>query len=359
MKILVAPLDWGLGHATRCVPVIQEFLRQGAEVDLAVVEQNASLLRGFFPQLKQFNAPSYGIVYPKHGSNMGLWLLKNAAHLCSVMKAEQCFAEEMVQKNHYDVLFSDNRFAFYSENAYSIYMTHQRRIAFPEGFSKLEGVGEAWHNSRIKHFDEVWVPDLEEEPGYAGAMSHVKKTPVPVKFVGPLSRFSADDNAAGTSKKYGVVAVISGVEPARSQFEAKLREILPQIPGQHVMILGKPSAGEKTWCEGNVEFHHHLPTETFAEVVRNAEWVISRGGYSTIMDMAVLGAKCIVVPTPGQYEQIVLGKSLDQSGYGVCIPANQLTAGALQAAFSRQVKLPVPPNNSLLKDAVASVKGRV
>ena len=129
MKVLVAPLDWGLGHATRCVPVIREFLRVGAEVELAVVKANASFFRELFPQLRQRLAPSYNIVYPKHGYNMALWLLKNSIHLNAVMRYEHHFAEEMVERHGYDVLFSDNRFAFYSKRAYSIYMTHQRRIA--------------------------------------------------------------------------------------------------------------------------------------------------------------------------------------------------------------------------------------
>ena len=138
MKVLIAPLDWGLGHATRCVPVVREFLRQGAEVELAVVRSNAALLREMFPDLRQRLAPSYNIVYPKHGYNMGLWLLKNGAHLRAVMRYEHRFAEQMVERYGFDVIVSDNRFGFYSRNAKSIYMTHQRRIAFPPVFSAFE-----------------------------------------------------------------------------------------------------------------------------------------------------------------------------------------------------------------------------
>ena len=108
MKVLVAPLDWGLGHATRCVPIVREFLRAGAEVELAVVKANANFFREVFPDLRQRLAPSYNIVYPKHGYNMALWLLKNSMHLNSVMRYEHHFAEEMVERHGYDVLFSDN-----------------------------------------------------------------------------------------------------------------------------------------------------------------------------------------------------------------------------------------------------------
>ncbi len=377
MKVLVAPLDWGLGHATRCVPVIREFLRVGAEVELAVVKANASFFRELFPQLRQRLAPSYNIVYPKHGYNMALWLLKNSIHLNAVMRYEHHFAEEMVERHGYDVLFSDNRFAFYSKRAYSIYMTHQRRIAFPQVFSAFERVGVMWHANVMRKFDEVWVPDLEFYPGYAGSLSHSGATPgeKPLRYVGALSRFSgyagsfsagdADgsmndtETATGTTAKrnarYKVVAVVSGVEPARTQFELQLRHALLKIPGRHLMILGKPFAEQKCWTEGNIELHTHLATDAFADVIKRADYVVSRGGYSTVMDMAELGAKCIFVPTPGQFEQIVLARDLSNAGYAVEIPADKLSAETLVKAFDSCVEMPKIGNPNLLRSAIENV----
>ena len=415
MKVLVAPLDWGLGHATRCVPVVREFLRAGAEVELAVVKANANFFREVFPELRQRLAPSYNIVYPKHGYNMALWLLKNSMHLNSVMRYEHHFAEEMVERHGYDVLFSDNRFAFYSKNALSIYMTHQRRIAFPRAFAAFERIGVMWHANIMRKFDEVWVPDLEIYPGYAGSLSHSGATPgdKPMRYVGTLSRFSdwdAGENAgnalgnalgkaptpvdlerdvdlmsvsefmahsanvewnavprvralgkqaSGMRAAYKVVAVVSGVEPARTQFEQQLREALQQISGQHMMILGKPSVEQKTWTEGNIEFHTHLATNDFAEAVKRADFVVSRGGYSTVMDMAELGAKCIFVPTPGQFEQIVLARDLSKAGYAVEIPADELSAETLAGAFEKSVKMPKVEEQNLLHDAVYDVVQKI
>ena len=368
MKVLVAPLDWGLGHATRCVPVIREFLSQGAEVEIAVVRANAAFFREVFPDLRQRLAPGYNVVYPKYGFNMALWLLKNSAHLNAVMRYEHRYAEEMVARHGYDILFSDNRFAFFSKKAYNVYMTHQRRIAFPPALSAFEGVGIRWHEARMKNFDEVWVPDEEKAPGYAGALSHlpaprgIKATPQ-VRFVGPLSRFDkvADSLKAGSLKtgKYRVVAVVSGVEPARSQFEASLREILQKLPGRHAVILGKPQAARRSWTEGNIEFYIHLPTGEFANVVQNADWVVSRGGYSTVMDMACLGARCIFVPTPGQYEQVVLARDLAAAGYAVHIPANRLSAESLEEAFKENIALPRPESSGVLENAVKKLFSRV
>ena len=371
MKVLVAPLDWGLGHATRCVPVIREFLRKGAEVEIAVVKANAAFFREVFPDVRQRIAPGYNIVYPKHGFNMPLWLVKKSSHLNAVIRFEHRFAEEMVERHGYDIIVSDNRFGFYSTKAHSVYMTHQRRIAFPPALSALESVGIRWHNSLMKKFDEVWVPDVEDLPGYAGALSHVDGSPVPVRFVGLLSRFAeveagnAPDGRSNPAEVrvdhtgQNVFAIVSGVEPARTRFETALKEILAELPGKHVMALGKPQKGLQVWTEGNIEIHNHMPTEEFARAVRNADWVISRGGYSTVMDMAYLRARCIFVPTPGQYEQVALAKELASSGYAVHVPAQGLSLKALQKAFRTDVALPEPPHENILRSAVEDLVARV
>jgi hypothetical protein len=258
-----------------------------------------------------------------------------------------------------------------------------------------------WHSNVMRKFDEVWVPDMEFFPGYAGSLSHSGATPgnKPMYYVGPLSRFSENAMLVPREKnppipkdvdlerdvdlmsvsefmartasvewnvsdplpssrdfsRFKVVAVVSGVEPARTQFELQLREALLKIPGRHVMILGKPSAGYKTWTEGNIEFHTHLATAEFADVVNRADYVVSRGGYSTVMDMAELGAKCIFVPTPGQFEQIVLAHDLSKEGYAVEIKAEELSAETLAKAFESCVKMPKWSNPNLLRTAIESV----
>lgn len=360
MKALVAPLDWGLGHATRCAPVVREFLEKGCDVELAVTRGNAAILREMFPDVRQRLAPSYNIVYPKHGYNMAFWLLKNSAHLRAVMRAEHHYAEEMVERHGYDILVSDNRFAFRSRKAKSVYMTHQCRIAFPKMFRMFEAFGAAWHASVMSRFDEVWVPDVPEFPGYAGSLSHVERCPRPLKFVGPLSRFAMLPLTQSTEKDLGIVAVVSGVEPARSRFASRLSSVLPQIPGKHVVILGKPASSLKTWTAGNVTFYNHLPTQEFANVISRAGWVISRGGYSTVMDMAVLGAKCIFVPTPGQYEQVVLAADLSAAGFAVSIEEGSLSVDSLSKALQRAdvVELPRQSKNTLLSDAVTQILRR-
>ena len=156
-------------------------------------------------------------------------------------------------------------------------------------------------------------------------------------------------------KDLDIVAVVSGVEPARTRFENRLREVLQKVPGRHVVLLGKPSVPYATWPEGNVEFHTHLPTERFAALVRRARHVVSRGGYSTVMDMASLGAKCIFVPTPGQYEQVVLARDLSNAGYAIDIPETELTEATLRAAIGEATKKLPEVGKGLLQTAVGTL----
>lgn len=322
MKVLVAPLDWGLGHATRTVPVIREFLFHGAKVDLAVSGKMSAFFRGEFPELSQVEIPGYEIRYPGRGVEMPLWLLKNYRRILDVIRTEHLVAESLVQKSGYDIIVSDNRFGFYSEKSRNIYMTHQMRIAFPGPFSAFEKIGIAWHKRRMERFDEVWIPDFPELPGLAGKLSHVtysdKSFEGKIRFIGPQSRFlncsaykltKPDD-----SKRFRFLSVLSGPEPMRSSFEKKVLCALSQIPGNHAVILGRPGEKALPAVPPNISVFNHLESEDFVKAVLDAGTILSRPGYSTVMDMANLGANCVFVPTPGQTEQEFLGRELFRSG---------------------------------------------
>lgn len=333
MKILVAPLDWGLGHATRTIPVIREFLARGATVDLAVSGSISALYRGEFPDLTQIPVPGYGIRYPNRGFEMPFWLLKNYRRILRTIRGEHLLADRLAREQEYDLIFSDNRFGFYSKHAKSVYMTHQMRIAFPGPFSVFEDIGIAWHRKMMENFDEVWVPDDAKAPGLGGRLSHVEpsrlKLSKPVKFVGPLSRFGEfcriDAPQDFVQNKFHFLAILSGPEPMRSLFEKKVFETLSRIPGRHAVILGKPAEKKTNGTWANLEIFNHLETEDFGRMVRNADVILSHPGYSTVMDMAVLGAKCVFVPTPGQTEQELLGRELFRAGYSGLLKQNELT----------------------------------
>lgn len=330
-KILVAPLDWGLGHATRTIPIIYAFLCRGWKVDLAVSGRVAALYKGQFPDLEQIPVPGYQIEYPSRGFEMPLWLLKNSTRLMSVILREQKAAQKLVQERGYDVIFSDNRFGFHAEGAYNIYMTHQLSIAFPGPFAALEKIGVVWHAREMSRFDSIWVPDFPEYPGMAGKLSHVPKTKA--EYVGALSRFAdLDFLNMDWGKKYRFAAILSGPEPMRTSFEKALLKAFEKIPGEHVVIRGLPGDAALPKAPSNVKLYNHLETAEFARIVQSAEYCISRPGYSTVMDMVYLGANCIFVPTPGQTEQVYLGKALHSAHQAGLLKQDEISAKSLTAA---------------------------
>jgi len=352
MKALVEPLDWGLGHATRTIPVIDELLARGFDVDLAVSGRIGALYQGQFPDLKQIEIPAYAIRYPSHGFEMPFWLLKNGRHLMRVMREEEAVADSLVKENGYDVIFSDNRFGFHSAKAHSVYMTHQLDIAFPGPFSILEKLGVAWHAHEMNRFDTVWVPDFPEYPGMAGKLSHVHSRQV--EYVGPLSRFAALHFLnQDFEKKYRYVAVLSGPEPLRTSFENLVLKALKKMQGNHAVIRGLPGDSEMPSVPSNITLFNHLETPDFANVVLGAEHCISRPGYSTVMDMVYLGADCIFVPTPGQTEQVYLGKMLHKAQMTGLILQKKLSSESLECA-TKETRRPwiFSSSGNLLSQAV-------
>lgn len=340
MKILVAPLDWGLGHATRTIPVIRKFLAQGAKVDLAVSGKMSTLYRGEFPDLTQIDIPGYGIRYPKRGFEMPFWLFANYRRILKVIRKEHKLAESLVKERGYDTIFSDNRFGFHASGIKNIYMTHQLRIAFPGPFSLFENLGVAWHRRQMQKFDEIWVPDYADFPGLAGKLSHVrygKSFSEKLNFIGPQSRFQKEDSykltASQPIKEFDFLAVLSGPEPMRTSFEKAMLKAFAEIPGKQAIIRGLPGESELPTAPPNVTLFNHLETVAFAEIVKSAKTVVSRPGYSTVMDMENLEASCIFVPTPGQTEQVYLGKLLQKSGFSKLLRQKEISAKKLCEAI--------------------------
>lgn len=356
MKVLVAPLDWGLGHATRCVPIIETLLKNGVEVVLGTCGSLKHFYSDAFPSLQQVDLPSYGIVYPTHGFQMPAWILSQLPRLHSIIEEEQRCVENLVSTLGISAVISDNRFGAYSKRVPSVYITHQLRIAFPFASRFLETIGVHFHAAKMLKFSEIWIPDLEEFPGFAGRLSH-QKLHRPCHYIGPLSRFmniAGNEKIPSPEKRYRFLGMVSGVEPMRTKLETLLRETFAKIPGEHALLLGKPSSSiEKERC-GNVTLFSHLSKEKFQNLVQESEYFISRPGYSTIMDQSFLGSNCLFIPTPGQTEQIYLGKILAKFKYARVVEERNLNAEYLASAFEGPIYRLPKSNLGLLENTISA-----
>jgi hypothetical protein len=319
-KLLVAPLDWGLGHATRCVPVIRDLLKSNCEVWLAGEGAQEKLLREEFSSLPFLPLKGYRIKYGKSGLT-GNILLQIPSILRSI-KEENNWLEEQVNKYRFEAVISDNRYGLYHENIFSVFMTHQLCIKSSLG-KWSEKILQQWNYKFINRFNECWVPDEEGENNLAGDLSHPKTFPgIAVKYISALSRFSSFSPLGDGGIKDHLLIILSGPEPQRTILENKVVDQIVNYPGTTTIVRGLPGERNIIPSTNTIHFYNHLSSEELNAEAMKAEFIISRSGYSTIMDIAALQKKSILIPTPGQTEQEYLGNYLVKKQFAFCVDQN-------------------------------------
>jgi uncharacterized protein (TIGR00661 family) len=309
-RVLVAPLDWGLGHATRCIPIIRFLLQSGCEVILGGSGASLALLKAEFPELKTEELPGYKPTYPAFGSMMVNLALQAPRFLRTVLK-ENSATEKLVGKHGINLVISDNRYGCYSRKVPSVFITHQLNLIAPAGWGWLAASANYITHNFIRRFSACWVPDL---PGsvLSGKLSRTSNQLI--KFIGPLSRL----RACPQTHAYDLLAVISGPEPQRTLFEQAVTREIIKSGKKALLVRGIMGTARNTIADG-VEAVDHLNSDRLSEAMAASKMVLSRSGYSTIMDLARLGKKAIFVPTPGQTEQEYLAHRFKELQVAYCV----------------------------------------
>ena len=321
-RVLVAPLNWGLGHATRCVPIIKELIEQGHEVVIAADGYPLRFLRREFPHLEWVEFEGLKVRYADGQSQVGAMLRQLPSFVRGIWR-EHKELKRIVEAYDIDVVVSDNRFGLWCRDAYSVYMTHQLMVKMPRGLQWMEWGVWRLHRWFIKHYDECWVPDVEGEDNLSGDLSHKYPLLKNTRFIGPLSRFSTtpirwedvrvEAEALDLRPRYDVVAVISGPEPHRTNLEKQIIDYRLQITDNGLQIIdgssfliiqGLPEDDLRlAEHRGGVDYIPHLPTGLLQWYMQEAKQIVCRSGYSSIMDLHTIGRKAHLIPTPGQTEQ--------------------------------------------------------
>ncbi|MCU0435629.1 MAG: glycosyl transferase family 28 [Bacteroidia bacterium] len=302
-RIFLAPLDWGLGHATRCVPVIHALLKAGAEVELGASGSGIAFLRREFPQLTLHTLPEYGITYTANGMR-GWHLLMQTPRVMRVMRAEYHQLDTLISQRNYTAVISDNRFGIRSDRVPSVCITHQLHLQTPPGF----GMAATFNRRMLGRFQQIWIPDLPGAGNLSGALSHDGPAlKIPQHFIGPLTRFHSP---ATKSPATHLLVLLSGPEPQRTLFERLLVPQLHQINRPCILVRGMPGQKSGPVTDKNITVYPHLPTAELQQFFETAHCVISRSGYSTLCDAAAVGCRFIAVPAPGQTEQEYLAQTL-------------------------------------------------
>lgn len=329
-RILVAPLDWGLGHATRCIPLVRELLALGADIWLAGEGAQEQLLRETFAGLPFLSLPGYRIRYAKTAGGLTWKMIRQGPKLRQAIRDEHKWLQQAVKEFKFDAVISDNRYGLYHESIPCIFITHQLRIKSAAG-KWTENILQKRNYRYLNRFRECWIPDTTGDENLAGELSHPALMPaVPVKYIGHLSRFTKK-NIPG--KKGHLLFVLSGPEPQRSLLENIVVKEIAHYPGTATVVRGLPGDLNMIPSTGMLQFYNHLSTEELGREMQQAEFLIGRSGYSTLMDAAALQKKCIFIPTPGQTEQEYLGQYLMRKGSAFCISQKEFSlAKALDAA---------------------------
>ena len=307
-RVLVAPLEWGLGHATRSIPVINRLLKHDCEVIIAADGPCRFLLEKEFPGMFFLDLEGFRMHYSRQKFWMPVKLLIQFPKIFFRIYSEHSCLKKIVKKYSVDAVISDNRFGMYHPSVPCIYITHQLKIKTGNPFT--EWLAQKIHYWFINKYNECWVPDTEGKINLAGELSHPVYLPgVPVKYLGPLSRFEKAE--VEIVIKYDLLIILSGPEPQRTVFEEMILKDLENYSGSVLLVRGLPAntALLKT-SSSSLEIQNHLPAAELNRVILQSKIIISRCGYTTVMDLVKLQKRAILVPTPGQTEQEYLADYL-------------------------------------------------
>lgn len=301
--ILLAVLDWGLGHAGRCVPLIERLQREGHRLTVASSGGAMQLLEATVTGVDWLHLPSYGIRYPTQ--NMVWNMAVQSPRIVRVVASEHRAVRQFVAAHRPDLIVSDGRFGCYHAGVPSVWMAHQLQIQHP--WLWVRGIANAGYHAYIRqHFGEVWVPDWSGDNSLSGQLS-VPIAGLPHRHLGALSRFAgAVPPALAAAERFVKVALLSGPEPQRSYLEAAILARWAALPERTLVIRGVPGSSHITHRQGRVHTVDWLLGDALHQYVAAADLLVCRSGYSTLMDLHFWRKPALLVPTPGQTEQTYL-----------------------------------------------------
>lgn len=319
MKILVAPLNWGLGHACRCVPLIHRLLDEGHEVVIGGDGMSFTLLRKHFPKLRYVYLAPLDLHYSRSG-NQTWAMLKAIPQLLLWRNKDRLMLKAILQEEHFDQVISDNRPGLYNKQVECIYITHQLQIRLTKTWQWAEATASRIHARMYTRFNKVWIPDYEDiNHSLAGELSHpsnlrLSRKKTEFQYIGPLSRFHSPITHKPSPINYEVVAVLSGLEPQRTLLDQELIERYSGKEERVLIVQGLVNHPNTRIKRGNLTIVPSMADAELVPALLNARHIIARSGYSTIMDLEALGLLSVsnnkplpvhieLIPTPGQPEQ--------------------------------------------------------
>jgi hypothetical protein len=325
-NILICPLNWGTGHATRVQVIAGELKKRGHKIYIAAPRRlHATFDKSFYDEFICLR--SAPVHYPAH-LPLCIAVMLQAPILLVSFLADRLRLPGIIRKYDIHLIISDNCFGMWSRKTYSVYITHQSVVALPRGLIFARPLINAVHLAIAARYAECWIPDFPGDDNLSGMLSHNCKLPSNTKYIGPLSRISflselsvILSEAKDLSVKESVnrsfaslrmtrftLAILSGPEPQRTVFENLIIAQKDRLPGKLIIVAGTP--GEDKQPGHDILRYTWLDGPALKYLIEKADLIICRSGYSTIMDLCQLGKSALLVPTPGQPEQEYLAHYL-------------------------------------------------
>lgn len=361
--ILVCPLNWGLGHATRDIPIIKRLMARGFRVVVASEVTIIDLLQQEIPGLETDYFPGAKITYS--AGNNQLWaLLKQLPAAIAWLFREKKITRKLVNKYRPVAIISDNRYGVRHPKVKSILITHQLMLKMPKGLTALEKPFYRLVKNLVARFDQCWVPDLPLPYSLAGDLVHKYPLPRNAALAGPLSRFMDVPRQQPTpsqseTNSAELLVLLSGPEPQRTILENLLRKKVLDEKIKTIMVTGKPGSNPWPVKDQALQTHSHIESTQLEPLVTNTPVILCRSGYSTIMDLWFLNRQALLIPTPGQTEQEYLAGYHHRKGH-FSLSQKELYTVSLKLLFNQpetHASNPVFSTENLLDQTIDSVFG--
>ena len=306
-NVFIAPLNWGLGHATRLLPLIKYLVEKNYTVYIGASGRSKEILKQEVNKCFFIDFPEYPIKYPQSRFFVSRFMLIVFPNMLLAMKKEKNRIKVLHEQYKFNLIISDNRFSLALKGVKSLLISHQLRYKLPWPIQKMEWLPEYFNTRHFRKYDKIIIPDTNQNKTLTGDLSHnMRYLPAEkLYYLGIMT--DLEESIDGNNKAIDYFVIISGPEPQRTKFEKIILKQVCDLKGRIVVALGKPEKAYKIRM-GNVEIYAYLNREKISYYMKKAKFIISRPGYTTVMEMIESKKHGLFIPTPGQIEQIYLAK---------------------------------------------------
>lgn len=307
------------------MPVIRYLLASGHKVTVAGNDWQRRYITETFTGIDTIHLDGYDVWYSKKASGFLPALFIQLPRLLKIIKNENNWLKDAVDKYGFDGIITDNRYGLYHASVPNVIITHQ--VVPQSGWGWMpDKILQIAHDERLARFDNCWIADIEGEPNLAGSLSHPAKKPANATYIGLLSQLQKT-----TTSEEHLLVLLSGPEPQRSILSEMLWKQLKNYTGKIVFVEGSNDVNRKE-IPGHITYFNRLTADKLTPLLAAASMVICRSGYSSLMDLIALNKKAILIPTPGQAEQEYLGRHLHREGVFYCTQQKNLDINSVLAA---------------------------